>query len=88
MSQNTPLDTSRRSPHGLEGDGDLLILRTFTPYFQERCRELIDGGCITAVIKDGELCIPYSEIIHFTPYGYDPRYPEYEWPFNSQFDLD
>ena len=40
------------------------------------------------VIKDGELCIPYSEIIHFTPYGYDPRYPEYEWPFNSQFDLD
>ena len=49
MSQNKPLDTSRRSPHGLEEDGDLLILRTFTPYFQERCRELsIDGGCITA----------------------------------------
>ena len=53
----------------------MLILRTFTPYFQERCRELIviDGGCITAVIKDGELCIRHSEIIHFTPYGYDPR---------------
>ena len=88
MSQNQPLDTSRRSPHGLAGDGDLLILHTFTPYFQERCRELIDGGCIAAVIKNGELCIRYSEITNYTPYGYDPLYPEYDWPLNSQFNSD
>ena len=73
MPQNKPLDTSRRSPRGLEGDGDLLILRTFTPYFQERCHELIviDGGCIAAIIKDGELCIRLREIVHFSAPGWD-----------------
>ena len=69
MSQNERIDPSKRSY--LNRDGDLLILRTFTPYFQKRCRELINDGCVTGVIRNNELCIRYSEIIHYMAPGYD-----------------
>ena len=59
----------------LNGDGDLLVLRTFTPYFQRRCRELINNGCITGVISNNELCIRYSEIISYTAPDYDLPLP-------------
>jgi hypothetical protein len=75
MSQNEQLDPSRRTRHTLNGDGDLLALRAFTPYFQERCRELINEGCITSVIRNNELCIRYSKIIHYTAPGYDLPLP-------------
>jgi len=73
MFQNERLDTSKRSY--LNGDGDLLALRTFAPYFQERCRELINDGCIKGVIRNNEICIRYSEIIHCTAAGYDLPLP-------------
>jgi hypothetical protein len=75
MSQNDQLDPSRRSRHNLNGDGELLALRTFTPYFQKRCRDLINDGRISGVIKNNELCIRYSELIHYTAPGYDLPLP-------------
>jgi hypothetical protein len=73
MSQNEQLDTKNGSY--LNGDGDLLPLRTFTPYLQKRYRELLNEGCITSVIRNDELCIHYAEIIHYKAPGYDVPLP-------------
>ncbi len=73
MSENQRPDPSERSY--INGDGDLLLLRTFTPYFQRRCRELINDGCISGVMKNDELCIRYSEIINYTAPDYDLQLP-------------
>jgi hypothetical protein len=73
MTQNEQLDINNRS--NVKGDGDLLALRKFAPYFQKRCRELINDGCITGIIRNNELCIRYSEIIHYTAPGYDLPLP-------------
>lgn len=63
------------TPPDLKEAGGFLAVSTFTPYFQNLCHGLINSKCITGVIRNGELCIHYSEIISFTVPGYDLPLP-------------